>query len=243
MKLPSFITKNKAPIMLLAGIAGFVATNYLTAKGAVKQYEERQNNLNLSLKEELKIAAKCYAPAVTCGLVSAGLIFGGNKTYAKTQAGLLSAYTLANTRFKNERDAVLKTFGLDGLTKVDDQIKQPLIEEMKKQPVSQGSILVCDTFGKEPRFLETTMEELQQAEYEFNRRFSKNGEINVNYFYELLGFEQTMEGETFGFNAEYLYDKRGDCWIDFDHELVLEDNNQYYILKFAVEPIAGYQLY
>ena len=244
----NFVEKNKGSLLLIGGFVGFVATNILTAKAAIK-YKEKKDELifnlrdertDLTLKEEMAIAVPTFAPAVVTGVVSAGLIFGGNRTYAQTQAGLVSAYTLLNTKYSKYRDAALKSLGVDSVKEIETALKQPQIQIAKKVPVSSGSILVFDSYHD--RYLETTMEELQDAEYQLNRILILHNRVSLNDWYELLGFEPTIAGEELGWSAEYLYDTcDGYCWIDFEHELVLNDNDQYYILKFEVEPIAGYK--
>ena len=244
---------NKASLMLFGGLVGFVATNVMTAIGT-KNYILKKEAMDHdpNLKEEAALMAVCYGPSVAVGSVSAGLIFGGNKSYAKAQAGLVSAYTLLGTRSNKLKEAVTKAIGVEEVKKIEQEINQPVIEEAKKQPVSQGSILVCDTYSGTIRFLETSMEVLQDAEYQMNRRLHIFGHVTLNDWYEYLGFEPTIEGETIGWNEEYLYstsqakigeDDVPNSWLDFEHELVLEDNNQYYVLKFATEPIAGYMDY
>lgn len=238
---------NKSGLMLFGGVVGFVATNVLTAIGAIKYHEAKQAmDHDPTLKEEALLIAKSYGAAATVGAVSAGLIFGGNKTYAKAQAGLVSAYTLASTKYLQGKNVVAKVLGEDAVKQIETSLKEPIVEHAKKTHVPAGSILVCDTYGgKEPRYLETTMEELMDAEYQLNRILAKLGYVGLSDWYDLLGFDTTLAADQLGWNVTYLCDiseaSEGLVWIDFEHELVLEDNNQYYILKFAVEPVAGYR--
>lgn len=243
MSLKSFLSRNSAPIMIIGGIIGFVVTNVLTAKATEKYLKEKEKQpVNSTWQEDLTVAAKCYAPAVVSGVASAGLIFGGNRKYASMQAGLVSAYTLLNTRYSKERDIVLKNLGLDQLTKIKEEINKPVIEKMKKESVSQGSILVMVKDFSEEHFFETTMEELTNAEFILEEKICKNAYASLGYFIEQLGGTPSMMSETIGWNAEYLYEMTESCWIEIEHELVLEDNgNQYYIVNFpSTKPIAGF---
>ena len=243
MSLKSFFSKNAAPLMIVGGIVGFVVTNVLTAKATKKYLEEKEKQPdNTTWQQDAAVIAKCYAPAVVSGVASAGLIFGGNRQYAKVQAGLVSAYTLLNTRYSKERDAVLKNIGLEDLTKIKEEINKPIIERMKKQPVSQGSILVVIKDYDPNIFFETTMEELQNAEFTLEEKLCKDSFVSLGYFIEQLAGTPNMISETIGWNAEYLYGMTETCWIDIEHELVLEDNgSQYYIVNFPVRPRAGYE--
>lgn len=242
MNLKMFLSKNSAPIMLFTGIIGFVVTNVLTAKATEKYLKEKEKQPeNTTWQQDLTVAAKCYAPAVVSGVASAGLIFGGNRQYAKVQAGLVSAYTLLNTRYSKERDAVLKNIGLEELTKIKEEINKPVIEEMKKKPVSQGSIVVNIPSFDPNIFLETTMEELENAVFHLEERLAKDSFVNLSYFVEQLAYPPNLSSETIGWNADYLYGMTESVWIDIEYELVLEDDGgQYYIVKFPVGPVPGY---
>lgn len=244
MSIQNFLIKNKAVLMLAGGVIGFVATNYLTAKGAVKRQKRLEEiDHDLTLGEEIKLAVECYGPAVACGTVSAGLIFGGNKSYAATQAGLVSAYTYLNTRFAKEKQAIVKTLGVESLFPVKEELKIPIKEEAeKRKPVSQGSILVCDESNGAPRYSEITMEQLIDAGYQINKKLTRNGVISKADYLELLGFDITLADEELGWNVTYLSDVSGDCWLDIYHDLiVLEDESYCYIIRYDAEPIAGFR--
>lgn len=245
MGLMSFLKKNSASGMILGGMLGFVLTNVLTAKSTEKYLEEKKKLPdNTTWQQDLILFAKCYAAPMVSGTVSAGLIFGGNKQYGKVQAGLVSAYTLLNTKYAKERDAVLKNIGLEELTKIKEDIHEPIINKMKKEPVSQGSILVVVDYHDPDVFIETTMEELSNAEFLLEEKINKDGQVNLSYFLELLSANPTMTSETLGWNSEYLFGMTENCWIEIEHDLVLEeDGSQYYIVKFPIGPIAGYELF
>lgn len=242
MNIKSFFTRNSAPIMIIGGIIGFVVTNVLTAKATEKYLEEKKQLPDDSTwQQDLTTAAKCYAPAVVAGVASAGLIFGGNRKYAKVQAGLVSAYTLLNTRYSKERDAVLKNIGLEDLAKIKEEINKPTVEKMKKHNISQGSIEVNIPAFDPDVFIETTMEELENAAFLLEEKICKDAYVNLSYFIEQLSYSPNLSSETIGWNADYLYGMTESCWIDIEYDLVLEENgNQYYVVKFPVGPVPGY---
>ena len=242
MDLKSFFSKNAAPIMIIGGIVGFVVTNILTAKAAEKYLKEKEKLPEDSTwQEDLMVAAKCYAPAVVSGVASAGLIFGGNRKYAKVQAGLVSAYTLLNTRYSKERDAVLKNIGLEDLTKIKEEINKPIVERMKKQAVSEGSILVVVKDYDPNVYIETTMVELTEARRTLQEQLAKKEKVSLSYFIEQIGGNPNMTSETVGWNMEYLYGNNEHDFIDSDILLIDEkDGSSYYSVEFPTRPIAGY---
>lgn len=247
MSVKMFLRSHKSGLMLFGGAIGFIFTNYLTAKGTIKYLQQKELYTEEELTNDWRIKAKLlansYTPAFTSGLVSAGLIFGGNKSYAKTQAGLVSAYTLLNTKYANYRDAALNALGFDNVKQIEDKLKENISERMKIEKLNPGSILICDTYSsEEPRYLETTLEELQNAEYLLNRKLIREDYVTLNDWYGFLGFDTTLTGEELGWTTEHLFDMYGNSWIDIEHELVLEDPN-YYIIRFTQEPIEGFCIY
>jgi len=253
MSLMSFL--KKPSVLLGLGVLGFFATNVLTAR-ATKKYLEKKEALGreTTLKEDIVLAAKAYAPAATAGIVSAGLIFGGNKTYSTAQAGLVTGYTLLNTKYKNYRDVVLKQVGLDQFKDLDKALsKEMSVKEAPKKtnkpewPVSEGSITIRDPFSdpENPIWLETTMEQYLDANHEFMRKIIMNPYyediVKVNEWRELQGFNDfDMHGEEFGWSQEYLENVNGCIWLDISLEIHFDaKGDQYYEPVFRIEPCVG----
>lgn len=234
----------KPAVLIITGIVGLIATNILTAKATIKYVEEKENipdDQDTTWQEDVVTFAKCYYPAIGTGILSAGLILCGNKTYAAAQAGLVSAYTLLNTRYAKERDAVLKNIGMEDLLKIKEDIHKPVIEKMKKEPVSQGSILVNIACWKDDVFYETTMEELLNAYINMAEGLSINNKYSLGRFIEDISNEPIeMKSEDFGWNMEYVYDVSGKPWVKMN-PIYHDEDGQYYIIDFDVEPTVGWQ--
>ena len=93
MSLMTFL--KKPSVMLALGVIGFFGTNVLTARATIKFIKEKQAlNRDTTLKEDIVLGVKCYGAAATAGAVSTALIFGGNKSYATAQAGLVTILLL-----------------------------------------------------------------------------------------------------------------------------------------------------
>ena len=234
----------KPAVLIFTGVVGFVVTNILTAKATMKYVEKKKElpeDHKSTWQENVCLFAKCYYPVITAGIISAGLIIGGDKKYALDKNSLISLYRNFNEKYSREKEAVLKNIGAEDLLKVKEDIHKPVIEKMKKEPVSQGSILVNIACWKDDVFFETTMEELMDAEYRFEEELSKKEKVSLGKFIELLSHTPDLSSEQLGWNFEYLYDRCGQGWLDISEELVLEeDDSQYYIISFGVEPTVGF---
>lgn len=252
MSLLSFLKKPN--VMLILGALGFVGSSVLTAKATVKFIRTRDAlHRETTLKEDIVLGAKCYAGAATMGLASAGLIFGGNKSYATAQAGLVTGYTLLNTKYKNYRDVALKQLGLDKFKDIDKEVskltvvKEFPVAKTKKHIPSDGSILLRDPFSDpdNPVFVETHMEQYLDANNAFLRKIVTNpyyeSIVTVNEWRELQSFDNLdMHGEEFGWSQEYLENINGCIWLDISLEIRFDKaGNMYYEPVFRIEPCVG----
>lgn len=241
--ITQILKKNAPALLLLAGVVGFVCTNVLTAKATIKAQEKleelEKSEEPVETKDKVLTVIPCYVPAVVAGVASAGMIFAGNRKYANIQAGLMSAYTVLQHKFNHYRQKVIEEIGR--------QREEELLEEIKKERYtegafdsSSGNVLVYDDM--EDRYLEITMLDLVDAEYQLNKAFTANGKVSLNDFYELIGLEPTANGEEFGWDIETVYDDIGYCWIEIEHELVLQGSEPpYYILRYEAPPVRGYK--
>lgn len=90
------------------------------------------------------------------------------------------------------------------------------------------------------RTFETTIEELQNAEYYLNRNYILTGHVSLNDFYNLLGIPETKIGKQFGWSYE-LGMHAGYEWIDFAHRKeTLPDGTVKYTLDYIYKPMGDY---
>lgn len=259
MSLLSFL--KKPSVMIGLGLVGFIGTNILTAKATYKFIKEKEAlKRDTTLKEDIVLGAKCYGGAVAAGAVSAGLIFGGSKTYATTQAALVSGYTLLNTKYKNYRDMALKTIGLDNFKEIDKKLvdeKQAEVNKFSKYlpDPHEGMMVIQDPFSdpKNPIYSEIPMEQYLEAKNEFLSLIAKNPRsdtiVTVNQWRELNGIDahaigkeskEAIWGEESGWSQEYLEDVSGHVWIDIHEEIRFDPKGtMYYYPIFSVEPCVG----
>ena len=240
--------KRKAPTLIcIAGSAGVVATGILSAKATPKALmllNERKEleGRDLTKFEKVIVTAPAYIPTAIAGATTIACIFGANALNMKKQASILSAYALLEGSYKKYRDKVIEMIGEDK----DKEIKTSLTNDLYREAKEKNDICrkesslgeVCTFFDEySNRFFEMTMTEVVDAEYQLNREFALHGAASVNEFYSFLGWPETMVGEQLGWtidNGDYI-------WIDFEHELMTnEDGSQYYIISSLFPPVEGY---
>ena len=131
------LKKHSPEILLVAGIAGTVASTVIACKKTLKlndildekkdtvdaihaeveknneNYTQEDANKDLTLtyiQTGVKIS-KLYMPAIGLGMLSIGAIVSGHKILSKRNAAITAAYVLIDKSFKNYRNNVIERFG------------------------------------------------------------------------------------------------------------------------------------
>lgn len=241
-----YLKRHSPTILTCLGSIGVVATAVLTSKAAIKATEllaeaEIDKREDLTILETVAVAGPSYIPAVLMGTATIACIFGANALNARQQAALTSAYIFLNNAFENYKKKAIKLYSEDA----DKQIQSEIVREKSRQFTdlrvkSDNDILVFyeDHYGK---FFERTMLEVQEAEYELNRKLAMEGEATLNDFFELLGLSEQDIGDALGWSQESICDYFNPPWIDFEHYLTeLDDGLECYIINILTTPNANF---
>lgn len=101
-----------------------------------------------------------------------------------------------------------------------------------------------DSFSN--RYFWSTIEDVREAEYHFNRNLALRGYAELNEFYEFLGLEPTAFGATVGWSLEAGAAFYGYSWVDFYHEYYPSDDPDippYYTICVPFGPTADFMDY
>lgn len=183
------------------------------------QYEK---DYELTPVEVVRATWQCYIPSVLIGSATIACIFGSNVLNKRQQAALTSAYIFLEQSYKNYKGKVNELFGEDTDNWVRSEIvKDKLKEEDELKPRSDETMLFYEEhYGK---FFEKTMLEVQDAEYQLNRKLVLEGEASLNDFFEFLGLDDCEIGDILGWSYETICDF-SNSWIDFEHEIIETDD-------------------
>ena len=241
--------KRASPTLLsCVGAIGVVATAVTAVRATPKaleliktrewQYEEEGPCKGI---DAVKIAWKPYIPSVAIGLGAIICIFGANGLNRKQQAALTSAYMLLDGAYKEYKNKVKELYGEDSDEKVSKSIaRDKYVKSDQKDRLD--SILFFDFFSG--RYLERSMEEIIDAEYQLNREFALNDYVELNKFYALLGIDPVDYGDALGWSigaGENFYNYQ---WLDFTHDLqVMDDGLECYIIHMVNPPTADFMDY
>lgn len=249
-----FIKRNSPTILTSIGAVGVVATAVIAVKAtpkAIKLLEEatEEKGEELTKMEMVQVAAPVYIPSVVIGASTIACIFGANVLNKRHQASLASAYALIDSAYKDYRNKVKELYGDEMDRNIRASIAKDKCEELGAHAPGYASLDISGErrlFYEEYRgkYFETTIENVQNAEYHLNRNFTMRGDTNLNEFYSFLGLETTKEGEILGWDITRMVEEYDAYWIDFDHETVkLEGGLECCIIHFPFPPVAGYDHY
>ena len=224
--------------LTLFGSIGVVATAITAVKAtpkALQIIEEEFEDHELTTKEIVKHTWKCYIPSGIIGAATIGCIIGSTSIGYKSQASLISAYTLLERSYKEYKDKVKELFGEDGEREVRASIIKDHYKEGDKIEAPLGEKLVF-YYDHYDGFFERTMLEIKDAEYELNRKFVREGIVTLNDFFRLLDLPETEIGAIIGWDIDGAYTKYGYFWIEFDHILITMDDIDCYAIDTLYEP-------
>ncbi len=230
--------KNSPGILIGIGITGMTSAIVMSVAAtskALKLIEEAKKEKEvdkLTPMDTVKTTWKCYIPTVVTASLSAACIIGSSSEQTKRNAALATAYTISENAFKEYKEKVVETIGEKKEKEVRDSIAK---DEIKRDPVvnreviitGSGTTLCYDSISK--RYFQSSMEKLQRAQNELNRRMISDMYLSLNDFYYEIGLEGTDFGEDLGW-----YVNKG--FIDLNFSSQIADNGEPCLVVGHYEP-------
>lgn len=241
-----FLKKNASTILTYAGGVGVVTTAVLAVKATPKALTlieelKREKGEELTKLETVRIAGPVYIPAVLTGAATVACIFGANVLNKRKQASLMSGYALLDTAFKEYKNKVEELYGKEATEHIKEELAKDEYEETDFD-MDDDKQLFYDEFSR--RYFQSTIEDVQRAEYHLNREINMRGWFELNEFYELLDIPQLEGGEGLGWSEGGNLDRYWQAWVDFNHsKVVMDDGLECYIVTFFQEPYHEYDEY
>ena len=242
-----FWHRNGSTILTVVGGIGVVATSVsavIATPKALRLLEEakEEKEEELTKLEKIKIAGPVYIPSIVLGVGTLTCIFGANLTNKRSQAALVSAYTLLDSSYKEYKQKVKHIYGEEGEKNIREALAKDQYEETEYlDEYEDGLKLYYDEFSR--RYFRATKETVLNAEYTINKLLSQDSYVYLNEWYDLLDVEQVDYGNHIGWSAAQMFDMYWSSWIHFWHEEVdMEDGMECTIIHFT-EPLVGFDNY
>ena len=192
-----FLSRNGSTILTCMGGVGLVATAVLTAKATPKamarvEDAREEKGEELTKAETAIAAAPAYIPPIITGAATLVCMFGANMLSKRQQASLVSAYALLDSSYKEYRNKVNDLYGEAADDNVKAEIAKDKYEESDIETNPELKLFYDEFSG---RYFNSTIEKVQQAEYEINRDLNMRDYATVNEFYEYLDIEPIDGGD------------------------------------------------
>lgn len=243
-----YLKRHSPTILTCVGAVGVIVTTASAIKATPKAIEILDSATNekgdeLTTFEIVQLVGPTYFPAIVFGLSTIACIFGANVLNKKQQATIVSAYALLNRTYQDYKGKVIDLYGKDGDENIRSEIVKDKFKDVDISASGENLIFYLEPYGK---FFERTMAQVQDAEYQINRKFALEGEVSLNDFFEFLGLPRSEAGEALGWSQEASYDFYNYCWIEFEHKLVKTDDDvggfECYIIDMPYAPSVGYSI-
>ena len=241
-----FMKRNGSTVLTCLGAVGVVVTAVTAVKATPKamlllEQAEEEKGGELTRLETVKVAGPAYIPSIVIGVSTIACVLGSNILNKRQQASLASAYALVDSSYREYKNKVVELYGEDA----DKEIKREIVKAKPREckfETNGEKRLFYDFYSR--RYFESTLEQVQNAEYFANRELRMKDCLSVNEFYELLGLEPLLEGDELGWSTEACFAFDYNAWIDFDHEKVeLEDGLECIIISMFTEPVWNFYTY
>ena len=241
-----FLKRNASTILTIGGAAGVVATSITAVKAtpkALRLIEEakEEKGAELTKFETVKVAGPAYIPSILLGASTIACIFGANILNQRQQAALISAYALVENSYKEYKTKVIELYGEE----VDEKIRHEIIKDKYNAEIVEvegEKRLFFDYFSG--RYFESTIEAVQKAEYELNKRLTTQDYAYLNDWYIELGIDEIDGGWNLGWTRGGNFERYWQDWIDFTHEkCMLDDNLECHIIVMNGDPYPDFEDY
>ena len=237
-----FTKRNSSTILTVVGAAGVVATSVAAVKATPKavaliEKAKQEKGEELTKTEIVKVAAPVYIPSILIGASTIACIFGASALNKRQQAAMMSAYALLDNSYKEYKKKVHELYeDSEGL--VEEEIVKDKLEN-ENIIVENEKRLFFDYFSN--RYFESTIEDVQRAEYRLNRTLIMHEGCSLNEFYDMLGIDRVEYGDEMGWTRDMCMDMYWQTWIDFNHKkTVLDDGLECHIIHMDQEPVMRY---
>lgn len=240
----------------IVGLAGTAISAALDSKKAedAKRAKELREKRCLTKEEEIIVKAPKYIRTAAFGVCTAGCIVGAaildDKNY-KTMAPIAAAYPVLEKQYYRFVEATKTIAGEETYHRIMDEIT---VAERDHEdiwvPGLAGVFQSVDKNTENPEVkrifydvfsdttFESTLAEVIDAQYHFNRNVGLGMYPAVLYYYDLLGFDITdpKYRKYNGLSWNGLYED-GIFWIDFNNVMtILDDGSEIVRTGFVWDP-------
>ncbi|QFG13651.1 hypothetical protein PBI_SHEPARD_44 [Arthrobacter phage Shepard] len=235
-----FVVDNSPMILTGMAVAGLVTTAILAGKASPRafmdiQHAESERSEPLSNTEKIHLTFHYFIPAAVAGSLTIGAIIMAQSINSKRQAAFISAYTIAENRYREYQKRVAETVGDQKEQQIHDEATAATAHQNpirnKVFVTGKGHIVTYDEMSD--RYFLADYPTLQQAEIDTNYQVLEEGYASLNDFYARCGLPSIPPGEELGWTSDSKFELRITT-------MQSQDNEPCFAISFTTEPIRNY---
>jgi Family of unknown function (DUF6353) len=251
-KLKFLLKDNSTTILTGVGVAGTVATAYLTGRASFRAAEiiaqenqkietfneenEVGNLRDLTTIEKAQKVWPQYIPPAVMGLITITSIIASHKISSNKIAALVVASGISDRALNEYKAKVIEKFGERKETDIHDEIAQ---ERVLASPSNSreivlagtGEVLCFDTLTG--RYFQSTVESIRRAENRVNYECIHFMSASLSMFYEEIGLPPTDYTDSVGWNMNNVMEVQIST-------VMSQDNRPCLAIGFTRNPIPEY---
>lgn len=184
---------------VLAVNAGMSTRERLDAYKAEHEVEE------IPTSDKIKQTWKIYIPTALMLASTVTSIVALHRVGLNREASALALYKVSEQAFSRYRNKVVEKLGEDSEKEVRESVAQDAINSNPPSGdviVVQGSVLCFDTYSG--RYFQSSMEDINRAVNDFNRKIIHENYASLTEFYELVGLEANGSSDDVGWMTDAL---------------------------------------
>jgi hypothetical protein len=229
--------------MILTGmaVAGVITTAVLAAKAspsAVRDIQDAESEQvdPLTTADKVKLTYHYFIPATVAGSLTIGAVIMAHSVHSRRQAAFISAYTIAENRYREYQKQVAETLGDQKEQQIHDDVsakiaRQNPLGDRDVFITGKGHIMTYDPMSD--RYFMADFPTLQQAEIDTNYQILQEGYASLNDFYMRAGLPSISLGEEVGWTS----DKKLELRIT---TMTSDENVPCFSIAFYTDPIRNY---
>lgn len=219
----AFVVTHRPELLLGAGITATVASTILAARGGYKargivDAEQERRNMEeksapLTNKEKAQLTWQCYLPSAYALTGSLGSQVGLHFVHVKEKRALVlagaAALEEAKTTYKRWEDEIMDHMTPEEIKKINDEIREEnydpvtgVSRTVNSDGVPIEKYLVRDNFTG--RDIWSTQVEIEDALNATNNWINQEGDVELNHFYGLAGFDHIPNGDEIGWSGQLI---------------------------------------
>lgn len=246
-----FLMNENSPALLTGvGVAGTIATAYLTGRATFKAAEiigREQNALTLAARletedaippkltkiDQVKLVWPHYILPASTGLMTVTAIIAAHKVSASRLAAMTMAAGVSERALQQYKEKVIEKLGERQDQKIRDEVAQ---DNVTRNPPNHeivfagtGEVICFDSLTG--RYFQSTMEDIKRAENRLNREILHYNSASLTYFYDEIGLQPTDYTDSVGWSDH----------VEVQFSTTLTPKNQpCIVITFSRNPVPDY---